>query len=118
MGSWGGAVLKPAGSATKAAPLLCFTGGLRGASIIDSLDTLYIMGLTEEYNDAKEWVQNSLEMNTPRKSRKYHRLTRAYPPGHCRRASGGTHGGLVRTCCSLAGREELDENNRMSGTYR
>ncbi|CAL8298852.1 unnamed protein product [Gadus morhua 'NCC'] len=41
-------------------------GGLRGASIIDSLDTLYIMGLTEEYNDAKEWVKNSLDMNTVR----------------------------------------------------
>ncbi|KAM4600989.1 LOW QUALITY PROTEIN: mannosyl-oligosaccharide 1,2-alpha-mannosidase IA [Polymixia lowei] len=39
-------------------------GGLRGASIIDSLDTLYIMGLTEEYNDAKEWVQNSLDLNS------------------------------------------------------
>ncbi|KAM3872672.1 mannosyl-oligosaccharide 1,2-alpha-mannosidase IC-like [Diretmus argenteus] len=39
-------------------------GGLRGASIIDSLDTLYIMGLTEEYNDAKEWVQTSLDLNS------------------------------------------------------
>nr|XP_020445809.1 mannosyl-oligosaccharide 1,2-alpha-mannosidase IA-like isoform X1 [Monopterus albus] len=39
-------------------------GGLRGASIIDSLDTLYVMGLTEEYNDAKEWVQTSLDLNS------------------------------------------------------
>uniref|UniRef100_A0A3Q1I5N7 alpha-1,2-Mannosidase n=2 Tax=Anabas testudineus TaxID=64144 RepID=A0A3Q1I5N7_ANATE len=39
-------------------------GGLRGASIIDSLDTLYIMGLKEEYNDAKEWVQTSLDLNS------------------------------------------------------
>ncbi|KAM6967362.1 mannosyl-oligosaccharide 1,2-alpha-mannosidase IA [Aplochiton taeniatus] len=39
-------------------------GGLRGASIIDSLDTLYIMGLTEEYNDAKEWVETSLDLNS------------------------------------------------------
>uniref|UniRef100_A0A8C2Z7Y7 alpha-1,2-Mannosidase n=1 Tax=Cyclopterus lumpus TaxID=8103 RepID=A0A8C2Z7Y7_CYCLU len=39
-------------------------GGLRGASIIDSLDTLYIMGLMEEYNDAKEWVQTSLDLNS------------------------------------------------------
>lgn len=43
-----------------------FAGGLRGASIIDSLDTLYIMGLTEEYNDAKEWVQTSLDLNSVR----------------------------------------------------
>uniref|UniRef100_A0A8C9YX58 alpha-1,2-Mannosidase n=1 Tax=Sander lucioperca TaxID=283035 RepID=A0A8C9YX58_SANLU len=39
-------------------------GGLRGASIIDSLDTLYIMGLMEEYNDAKDWVQTSLDLNS------------------------------------------------------
>lgn len=44
--------------------LIHFTGGLRGASIIDSLDTLYIMGLMEEYNDAKEWVKNSLDLNS------------------------------------------------------
>ncbi|XP_070821855.1 mannosyl-oligosaccharide 1,2-alpha-mannosidase IA isoform X2 [Chaetodon trifascialis] len=39
-------------------------GGLRGASIIDSLDTLYIMGMMEEYNDAKEWVKTSLDLNS------------------------------------------------------
>lgn len=39
-------------------------GGLRGASIIDSLDTLYIMGLMDEYNEAKEWVQSSLDLNS------------------------------------------------------
>lgn len=43
-----------------------FAGGLRGASIIDSLDTLYIMGLMEDYNDAKEWVQTSLDLNSVR----------------------------------------------------
>lgn len=43
-----------------------FAGGLRGASIIDSLDTLYIMGLMEEYSDAKEWVQTSLDLNSVR----------------------------------------------------
>lgn len=43
-----------------------FAGGLRGASIIDSLDTLYIMGLMDEYNDAKEWVKTNLELNSVR----------------------------------------------------
>ncbi|XP_064836009.1 mannosyl-oligosaccharide 1,2-alpha-mannosidase IA-like [Oncorhynchus masou masou] len=38
-------------------------GGLRGASIVDSLDTLYIMGLGEEYQEAKEWVENNLNLN-------------------------------------------------------
>lgn len=46
--------------------LLCFSGGLRGASIIDSLDTLYIMGLMDEYNDAKEWVKTNLDLNSVR----------------------------------------------------
>lgn len=41
-------------------------GGLRGASIVDSLDTLYIMGLMEEYEEAKEWVQNNLDLNSVR----------------------------------------------------
>lgn len=27
-----------------------------GATILDSIDTLYIMGLTKEYEDAKKWI--------------------------------------------------------------
>ena len=38
-------------------------GGAMGASIIDALDTLYIMGLTEEYKKGREWVALSLEFN-------------------------------------------------------
>lgn len=41
-------------------------GGLRGASIVDSLDTLYIMGLMDEYQEAKEWIQNDLDLNSVR----------------------------------------------------
>ncbi|PWA85792.1 alpha-mannosidase [Artemisia annua] len=37
-------------------------GGL-GATLVDSLDTLYIMGLDEEFQRAKEWVTNSLDFN-------------------------------------------------------
>ncbi|OMO76113.1 Glycoside hydrolase, family 47 [Corchorus capsularis] len=37
-------------------------GGL-GATLIDSLDTLYIMGLTEQFQRAREWVANSLDFN-------------------------------------------------------
>ncbi|KAI4382027.1 hypothetical protein MLD38_008039 [Melastoma candidum] len=37
-------------------------GGL-GATLIDSLDTLYIMGLMEEFQRAREWVANSLDFN-------------------------------------------------------
>ncbi|GAA6093290.1 mannosyl-oligosaccharide 1,2-alpha-mannosidase IA isoform X1 [Tachysurus ichikawai] len=37
--------------------------GLRGATIVDSLDTLYIMGLTEDYKEAKEWIRTSLDLD-------------------------------------------------------
>ena len=43
-----------------------FAGGLRGATIIDSLDTLYIMGLMEEYEEAKKWVETDLDLNSVR----------------------------------------------------
>uniref|UniRef100_A0A803M9S1 alpha-1,2-Mannosidase n=1 Tax=Chenopodium quinoa TaxID=63459 RepID=A0A803M9S1_CHEQI len=37
-------------------------GGL-GATLIDSLDTLYIMGLDEQFQRAREWVANMLDFN-------------------------------------------------------
>ncbi|KAK6796108.1 hypothetical protein RDI58_009563 [Solanum bulbocastanum] len=37
-------------------------GGL-GATLIDSLDTLYIMGLDEQFQRARKWVANSLDFN-------------------------------------------------------
>ncbi|XP_078170731.1 alpha-mannosidase 1 [Carex rostrata] len=37
-------------------------GGL-GATLIDSLDTLYIMGLEDEFRKARDWVANSLDFN-------------------------------------------------------
>ncbi|KAE8704471.1 Mannosyl-oligosaccharide 1,2-alpha-mannosidase MNS2 [Hibiscus syriacus] len=37
-------------------------GGL-GATLIDALDTLYIMGLDEQFLKAKEWVAKSLDFN-------------------------------------------------------
>ncbi|KDP34441.1 hypothetical protein JCGZ_11912 [Jatropha curcas] len=37
-------------------------GGL-GATLVDSLDTLFIMGLDEQFQRAREWVANSLDFN-------------------------------------------------------
>ncbi|KAK8595806.1 hypothetical protein V6N12_064315 [Hibiscus sabdariffa] len=37
-------------------------GGL-GATLVDSLDTLFIMGLQEQFQRAREWVANSLDFN-------------------------------------------------------
>lgn len=36
---------------------------LTGATITDSLDTLYIMGLYDEFNKGKEWIKNELSLN-------------------------------------------------------
>uniref|UniRef100_A0A8C5NX35 alpha-1,2-Mannosidase n=1 Tax=Jaculus jaculus TaxID=51337 RepID=A0A8C5NX35_JACJA len=38
-------------------------GGLTGATIIDSLDTLYLMELNEEFQEAKTWVKESFHLN-------------------------------------------------------
>ncbi|XP_075229492.1 alpha-Mannosidase class I b isoform X2 [Lycorma delicatula] len=35
-----------------------------GLTIIDALDTIYIMGLKEEFKEAKSWVESSLKFNT------------------------------------------------------
>lgn len=43
--------------------ILCPTGGLSGATIIDSLDTLYLMELKEEFQEARAWVQDSFHLN-------------------------------------------------------
>lgn len=34
-----------------------------GATIIDALDTLFIMGLQDEYSEARAWVQEHLDFN-------------------------------------------------------
>jgi mannosyl-oligosaccharide alpha-1,2-mannosidase len=37
-------------------------GGM-GMSLVDSLDTLWVMGMKDEFNEAKEWVRTSLDFN-------------------------------------------------------
>ncbi len=34
-----------------------------GATLVDSLDTLYIAGLLTEFNQAKKWVEESFNIN-------------------------------------------------------
>ncbi|XP_069831000.1 mannosyl-oligosaccharide 1,2-alpha-mannosidase IA [Dendropsophus ebraccatus] len=38
-------------------------GNIQGATIVDSLDTLFIMGMKDEFKDAKEWVEKNLDFN-------------------------------------------------------
>lgn len=43
------------------------TGGLKGATIVDALDTLFIMDLKEEFENAEIWIENSLDLNVVRR---------------------------------------------------
>lgn len=40
-----------------------FGGEQLGASIVDGIDTLYIMGLKDEYLAARTWIENNLDFN-------------------------------------------------------
>lgn len=49
--------------------LLAFTGNSQlGATIVDALDTLYIMGLHEEFKDGQEWIEQNLDFGVVRTS--------------------------------------------------
>uniref|UniRef100_A0A8C2DRC5 alpha-1,2-Mannosidase n=1 Tax=Cyprinus carpio TaxID=7962 RepID=A0A8C2DRC5_CYPCA len=39
------------------------TGSLKGATIVDALDTLYIMEMYDEFEAATEWVESNLDFN-------------------------------------------------------
>ena len=40
-------------------------GGM-GMTLLDSLDTLWLMGMKEEFDDATEWVRHNLNFNKNR----------------------------------------------------
>ncbi|KAG8589514.1 hypothetical protein GDO81_006423 [Engystomops pustulosus] len=58
--AWGENELRPV---TKDGHFGSLFGGLKGATIVDALDTLYIMDLKEEFEDASKWVEDSLDLN-------------------------------------------------------
>ena len=58
--AWGANELRPISKVAHSGSV--FGAGNIGASIIDALDTLYIMGMQEEYNEAKEWVASNLDL--------------------------------------------------------
>lgn len=41
-----------------------------GATIVDALDTLYIMGLHDEFREGQEWIDKNLDFSV---------VSRAYP---------------------------------------
>ena len=59
--AWGKNELRPVSKRGHTASI--FGVSSMGATIVDSLDTLYIMGLQEDFDKGKEWVAANLDMN-------------------------------------------------------
>lgn len=57
--AWGQNELRPI---SKIGHSSIFSKAHLGASIIDGMDTLYIMGLMDEFKDAREWIDKSFNM--------------------------------------------------------
>ncbi|XP_055491711.1 mannosyl-oligosaccharide 1,2-alpha-mannosidase IA isoform X2 [Leucoraja erinacea] len=58
--AWGSNELKPLSKQQHSSSLF---GNIQGATIVDALDTLYIMGMHDEFKEAKEWVEKNLDFN-------------------------------------------------------
>lgn len=51
--------------------LLFLAGSIKGATIVDALDTLYIMEMFEEFDAATDWVEKNLVFNVVSLSERY-----------------------------------------------
>ena len=60
--AWGDNELKPVSKRGHSAAIFGKNTKM-GATIVDSLDTLYMMGMMDAFNKAKEWVKLSLNMH-------------------------------------------------------
>ncbi|XP_030059885.1 mannosyl-oligosaccharide 1,2-alpha-mannosidase IB isoform X2 [Microcaecilia unicolor] len=58
---WGHNELKPI--ARKGHTTNIFGNAQMGATVVDALDTLYIMGLVEEFREGQEWIENHLDFS-------------------------------------------------------
>ena len=62
--AWGKNELKPISKRGHSAGIFGGGGGNDlGASIVDALDTLYIMGFEKEFADGKDWIVKNLNLN-------------------------------------------------------
>ncbi|XP_046392272.1 mannosyl-oligosaccharide alpha-1,2-mannosidase IA-like isoform X2 [Ischnura elegans] len=59
--AWGKNELRPLSRRGHSASI--FGSASLGATIVDGLDTLYIMGMEEEFNQGREWIANNLDLN-------------------------------------------------------
>lgn len=59
--AWGKNELKPMSKRAHLSSV--FGGGELGATIVDGLDTLYLMGLRDEFREGRDWVAEHLHIN-------------------------------------------------------
>lgn len=59
--AWGSNELRPISKSGHSASI--FGASSSGATIVDALDTLYIMDMKEEFEHARKWVAMSLSFN-------------------------------------------------------
>lgn len=59
--AWGSNELKPISKRGHTASI--FGASSSGATVVDALDTLYIMGMKDEFERARKWVALSLSFN-------------------------------------------------------
>ena len=59
--AWGANEVKPLSKRGHSASV--FGSAQMGATIVDAMDTLYIMGLQEEFEKGKEWIEQNLDFN-------------------------------------------------------
>ena len=52
-----------------------------GATIVDGMDTLFIMGLKDEFKEARDWIDQNLSFDVVRSRGATHLQQ---PPGACR----------------------------------
>ncbi|KAM5263571.1 mannosyl-oligosaccharide 1,2-alpha-mannosidase IA [Ctenodactylus gundi] len=58
--AWGLNELKPISKEGHSSSLF---GNIKGATIVDALDTLFIMGMKNEFQEAKSWIEKNLDFN-------------------------------------------------------
>lgn len=58
--AWGENELKPITRRGHSAGI--FGESKQGATIVDSMDTLYLMGMVEEFDKGRQWIEKNLEI--------------------------------------------------------
>ncbi|XP_071379900.1 mannosyl-oligosaccharide 1,2-alpha-mannosidase IA-like [Centroberyx affinis] len=58
--AWGSNELRPVSKQGHSSNLF---GSIKGATIVDALDTLYIMEMYEDFDAATDWVEKNLDFN-------------------------------------------------------